>query len=136
MVNICSKRSSDILFSIYHVVQIRGRFLNSVPTGILVKMLKKEKTRAQDAAAQLANITNNQSLTSQSALKVSPQPLLKDECTTPISAGHEGRAIQYMKTGTLRHLILFCFTTYNSAIFTTIVNLRLKIFLSKVYQFK
>ncbi|XP_028422455.1 kinesin-like protein KIF6 isoform X2 [Perca flavescens] len=65
---------------------------------ILVKMLKKEKKRAQDAAAQLANITNGQSLASQSASKVVTMPLLREGSTDTIS-DHEGRAIQYMKRG-------------------------------------
>ncbi|XP_039642954.1 kinesin-like protein KIF6 isoform X2 [Perca fluviatilis] len=65
---------------------------------ILVKMLKKEKKRAQDAAAQLANITNGQSLASQSPSKVLTMPLLREESTDTIS-DHEGRAIQYMKRG-------------------------------------
>ncbi|XP_078134394.1 kinesin-like protein KIF6 [Sander vitreus] len=65
---------------------------------ILVKMLKKEKKRAQDAAAQLADITNGQSLVSQSASKVSTMPLLREGSTNTIS-DHEGRAIQYMKRG-------------------------------------
>ncbi|XP_031177271.1 kinesin-like protein KIF6 isoform X2 [Sander lucioperca] len=65
---------------------------------ILVKMLKKEKKRAQDAAAQLADITSGQSIASQSASKVSTMPLLREGSTNTIS-DHEGRAIQYMKRG-------------------------------------
>uniref|UniRef100_A0A3Q3SDX0 Kinesin family member 6 n=1 Tax=Mastacembelus armatus TaxID=205130 RepID=A0A3Q3SDX0_9TELE len=45
----------------------KTRILNSMSTGILVKMLKKEKKRAQDAAAHFANVTNGQSLVSQNA---------------------------------------------------------------------
>ncbi|XP_038585628.1 kinesin-like protein KIF6 [Micropterus salmoides] len=66
---------------------------------ILVKMLKKEKKRAQDAAAQLANVTSGQSLASQSALSFSTMPLLRDGSTETISEDHGGRAIQYMKKG-------------------------------------
>ncbi|XP_034714773.1 kinesin-like protein KIF6 isoform X2 [Etheostoma cragini] len=65
---------------------------------ILVKMLKKEKKRAEDTAAQLANVTNGQSLASESALRVSTMPLLREECTDTIK-DHKGRAIQYMKRG-------------------------------------
>ncbi|KAG7225218.1 hypothetical protein INR49_014777 [Caranx melampygus] len=66
---------------------------------ILVKMLKKEKTRAQDAAAQLANIANGQSPVSQKAWKLPSMPLLKEGSTDAISANPGGRAIQYMKRG-------------------------------------
>ncbi|XP_042357157.1 kinesin-like protein KIF6 [Plectropomus leopardus] len=66
---------------------------------VLVKMLKKEKKRAQDAAAQLANITSSQSPASQNALRSSTTPPLRDGGTETISADHEGRAIQYMKRG-------------------------------------
>nr|XP_046268924.1 kinesin-like protein KIF6 isoform X3 [Scatophagus argus] len=64
---------------------------------ILVKMLKREKKRAQDAAAQLANITNGQSLASQSALKSSTPPLLKDGSTDAICTANGGQPMQYMK---------------------------------------
>ncbi|XP_044230917.1 kinesin-like protein KIF6 [Thunnus albacares] len=60
---------------------------------ILVKMLKKEKKRAQDAAAQLANITNGKGLACQSA------PSLREGSKDTISADHGGQAIQYMKKG-------------------------------------
>ncbi|XP_063353827.1 kinesin-like protein KIF6 [Pelmatolapia mariae] len=63
---------------------------------ILVKMLKKEKKRAQDAAAQLANITNSQS---QSTSSVSTVELSQEGSMETISADHRGRAIQYMKIG-------------------------------------
>ncbi|XP_074517085.1 kinesin-like protein KIF6 isoform X3 [Sebastes fasciatus] len=65
---------------------------------ILVKMLKKEKKRAQDAAAQLANITDGQSLASQRASR-STTPLLREGSGDIISADHGGRAAQYMKRG-------------------------------------
>uniref|UniRef100_I3KU30 Kinesin family member 6 n=1 Tax=Oreochromis niloticus TaxID=8128 RepID=I3KU30_ORENI len=63
---------------------------------ILVKMLKKEKKRAQDAAAQLAHITNSQS---QSTSSVSTVELSQEGSMETISADHRGRAIQYMKRG-------------------------------------
>lgn len=63
-------------------------------------MLKKEKKRAQDAAAQLANTTSSQGLTSQSASSMSPVPLVREGSKNTISADREGRAIQYMKKGT------------------------------------
>ncbi|XP_050934267.1 kinesin-like protein KIF6 [Lates calcarifer] len=66
---------------------------------ILVKMLKKEKKRAQDAAAQLAKITSGQSLTSQSASSLSTVPLLREGSTDTVSSNHGGRAMQYMKRG-------------------------------------
>nr|XP_019940257.1 PREDICTED: kinesin-like protein KIF6 [Paralichthys olivaceus] len=65
---------------------------------ILVKMLKKEKKKAQDAAAQLANITSGQTLASQSASRVTTGPLREDSADT-ISTNHGGRAVQYMKRG-------------------------------------
>nr|XP_020464386.1 kinesin-like protein KIF6 isoform X2 [Monopterus albus] len=65
---------------------------------ILVKMLKKEKKRAQDATAQLANITSDQSLDSQNALRLSTMPLLTEGSTETTSTS-QGRAIQYMKQG-------------------------------------
>ncbi|XP_059210074.1 LOW QUALITY PROTEIN: kinesin-like protein KIF6 [Centropristis striata] len=64
---------------------------------ILVKMLKKEKKKAQDAAAQLANITSDQSLASQSAPSLSTTPLLKEGSTDAISADHGGRAMRHIK---------------------------------------
>nr|XP_046268923.1 kinesin-like protein KIF6 isoform X2 [Scatophagus argus] len=69
---------------------------------ILVKMLKREKKRAQDAAAQLANITNGQSLASQSALKSSTPPLLKDGSTDAICTANGGQPMQYMKRDELK----------------------------------
>ncbi|XP_034381017.1 kinesin-like protein KIF6 [Cyclopterus lumpus] len=69
---------------------------------ILVKMLKKEKKRSQEAAAQLAHIPDGQSPAPQRApraprLTAVPQP--REGSTDTISADHEGRAIQYMKRG-------------------------------------
>ncbi|XP_020503678.2 kinesin-like protein KIF6 [Labrus bergylta] len=66
---------------------------------ILVKMLKKEKKRAQDATAQLANITHDQSSASQSAVRSSTTQLLRDGNTDTPSMDHRGRAVQYMKRG-------------------------------------
>ncbi|XP_026209605.1 kinesin-like protein KIF6 isoform X1 [Anabas testudineus] len=66
---------------------------------ILVKMLKKEKKRAQDAAAQLANITNGQSLVSQNASTLSANPVLKEGSKDTTSTDQGGRATQYMKRG-------------------------------------
>ncbi|XP_069578414.1 kinesin-like protein KIF6 [Brachyistius frenatus] len=66
---------------------------------ILVKMLKKEKERTQDAAAQLANITTGQSLSSQRASKVSTMPQLREGSMDIISADLGGRTIQHMKRG-------------------------------------
>lgn len=59
-------------------------------------MLKKEKKRAQDAAAQLANITKGQSLVSQDASTLSSDPGNTDTA----SSDQGGRALQYMKRGT------------------------------------
>ncbi|KAM6969521.1 kinesin-like protein KIF6 [Tautogolabrus adspersus] len=66
---------------------------------ILVKMLKKEKKRAQDATAQLANITHNQSSASQSAVRSSTNQLLRDGNSDTPSVDHGGRAVQFMKRG-------------------------------------
>ncbi|XP_041668171.1 kinesin-like protein KIF6 [Cheilinus undulatus] len=62
---------------------------------VLVKMLKKEKKRVQDAAAQLTNITNNQS--SESPLGFSSVQMLMGGNTDTTSGHHGGRAAQYMK---------------------------------------
>ena len=78
-----------------------SRTLNWWPTGILVKMLKKEKKKAQDAAAQLANITSGQTLTYQSASSVTTGS------TDTISTNHGGRAVQYMKRGTIQRVKVF-----------------------------
>ncbi|XP_035466707.1 kinesin-like protein KIF6 isoform X4 [Scophthalmus maximus] len=66
---------------------------------ILVKMLKTEKKRVQDAAAQLANVTSGQSLASQNAPRSSTMPVLREGSTDTISASHGGRAMQFMKRG-------------------------------------
>ncbi|XP_029317068.1 kinesin-like protein KIF6 [Cottoperca gobio] len=68
---------------------------------ILVKMLKKEKKRAQDAAAQLANVSNDHSErpNSQSASGLSTMPLLREGSTHSISADYGGRALQHMNRG-------------------------------------
>ncbi|XP_060939280.1 kinesin-like protein KIF6 [Limanda limanda] len=66
---------------------------------ILVKMLKKEKKKAQDAAAQLANITSGQALAYQIASSVTTRPLSSEGSTDSISTYHGGRAVQYMKRG-------------------------------------
>lgn len=84
-----------------------GKDLNLMSAGILVKMLKKEKKRAQDAAAQLDDITNGQSLVSQNASTFSTKPLLREGSTDTTSADQGGQAIQYMKRGILESFILF-----------------------------
>ncbi|XP_030574938.1 kinesin-like protein KIF6 isoform X2 [Archocentrus centrarchus] len=66
---------------------------------ILVKMLKKEKKRAQDAAAQFANTTNGPSQSSQSTSSVSTVVLSQEGSMETVSTDHGGRAIQYMKRG-------------------------------------
>ncbi|XP_034531801.1 kinesin-like protein KIF6 isoform X2 [Notolabrus celidotus] len=66
---------------------------------ILVKMLKKEKKRAQDAAAQLDNITSNQNSASQNALRSPALPLMSDGSSDAESTDHGRRAVQYMKRG-------------------------------------
>ena len=70
-----------------------------MPAGILIKMLKNEKSRAQDAAAQLANITNSQSPASQNALMLSTLPA-RDGSTETFSADPGEPAVRYMKRGT------------------------------------
>ncbi|XP_036928363.1 kinesin-like protein KIF6 isoform X2 [Acanthopagrus latus] len=65
---------------------------------ILIKMLKNEKSRAQDAAAQLANITNSQSPASQNALMLSTLPA-RDGSTETFSADPGEPAVRYMKKG-------------------------------------
>ncbi|XP_029981840.1 kinesin-like protein KIF6 [Sphaeramia orbicularis] len=66
---------------------------------ILIKMLKKEKKRAQDAAAQLDNITSDQKLASQSTTQLSTTPESNEGNRDITSTHQEGRAIQYMKKG-------------------------------------
>ncbi|XP_008300477.1 kinesin-like protein KIF6 [Stegastes partitus] len=66
---------------------------------ILIKMLKKEKKGAEDAAAQFANITSDQTASPQSASRVSTMPLLKEGSMDTVSANHAGRAVQYMQRG-------------------------------------
>uniref|UniRef100_A0A671UE48 Kinesin family member 6 n=1 Tax=Sparus aurata TaxID=8175 RepID=A0A671UE48_SPAAU len=68
---------------------------------ILIKMLKNEKKRAQDAAAQLAYITNSQSPASQNALMLSTLPA-RDGNTEIFSADPGGPAIRYMKRDELK----------------------------------
>ncbi|KAM9842981.1 kinesin-like protein KIF6 [Aulostomus maculatus] len=60
---------------------------------ILVKILKKEKKRAQDAVAQLAHISE------QSSSSLSTIPLQEEGNKDPITADPGGRAIQYMRRG-------------------------------------
>ncbi|KAF3844610.1 hypothetical protein F7725_007773 [Dissostichus mawsoni] len=62
-----------------------------------LKMLKKEKKRAQDAVAQLDNTVNGQRTASQDASGLSTMPLLREGSPDSISTGHRGRAIQHMK---------------------------------------
>uniref|UniRef100_A0A3Q3L1K9 Kinesin family member 6 n=1 Tax=Labrus bergylta TaxID=56723 RepID=A0A3Q3L1K9_9LABR len=113
LLKVISRNTRKALYklkSIYHLRFPKGsqrRVLNSGPTGILVKMLKKEKKRAQDATAQLANITHDQSSASQSAVRSSTTQLLRDGNTDTPSMDHRGRAVQYMKRGTVRSLILY-----------------------------
>ncbi|XP_075963096.1 kinesin-like protein KIF6 [Anarhichas minor] len=66
---------------------------------ILVKMLKKEKKKALDSAAQLANIPNGESPASQSSSRLTAAPLSREGSTVTISADYGGRAIQYMRKG-------------------------------------
>lgn len=107
-----SKLRIYFLTSTFSKVKSSG-VLNPVPTGILVKMLKKEKKAAKDAAAQLANITNGQNLASQSALRVSTPPSSRDGSTETISPDHAGRAKQYMKRGALS---FFLYTTFSNVL--------------------
>lgn len=59
--------------------------LNLSKTGILVNMLKKEKKRNQDAAAQLATMSNSCNLPSQRVLELSTssQASSEDVLTEP-----------------------------------------------------
>ncbi|KAK2825896.1 hypothetical protein Q5P01_020110 [Channa striata] len=63
---------------------------------ILVKMLKKEKKRAQDACAQLAKMANGRSLAPENSL-MSTQPQLMEGSEDTTSASQAGQAIEYMK---------------------------------------
>jgi len=63
-------------------------------------MLKKEKKRAQDVAAQLAHIPDGQSPASPRAPRLTAPPPPREGSTDAISADHEGRATQYGKRGT------------------------------------
>ncbi|XP_068436732.1 kinesin-like protein KIF6 isoform X2 [Clinocottus analis] len=64
---------------------------------ILVKMLKREKKKVQDAAAQLAHIPDGQSTASEMAQRLMSVSPLREGSTDTISDGHGGRATQYMK---------------------------------------
>lgn len=94
-------------------------------------MLKKEKKRALDAAAQVANITNGQNPVSQNASMSSPKPPSKEGGTDFNSAAQGGRAIQYMNKGTLT---FFYFTkqlfykTFQILIFKIALKKLLKVF--------
>ncbi|XP_072220915.1 kinesin-like protein KIF6 [Leuresthes tenuis] len=67
---------------------------------ILVKILKKEKKRADDAAALFANHSNTQSLSSQTASRlVSTVPLLREGNMDVFPTNHGGRVVQYLKRG-------------------------------------
>ncbi|KAF7659091.1 hypothetical protein LDENG_00003320, partial [Lucifuga dentata] len=52
---------------------------------VLVKMLKKEKKRTQDAVAQLMSVTNGQRPETQSALKVSAVPAMREKSMDVVS---------------------------------------------------
>uniref|UniRef100_A0A3P8RYF3 Kinesin family member 6 n=1 Tax=Amphiprion percula TaxID=161767 RepID=A0A3P8RYF3_AMPPE len=69
-----------------------GPDMRKIQYCILVKMLKKEKKRAQDAAAQLTSIPTDQ--------RASTMPLLKEGSVDAASENHGGRAAQHMKRGT------------------------------------
>lgn len=82
-------------------------------------MLKKEKKRAQDAAAQLAQAPSEQSPSSQSSPRSPTPPLVKDASTDtsePPSAdsGEGAVAVQCIKTGTAYRLIVFSFSLKSS----------------------
>ncbi|TNN65468.1 Kinesin-like protein KIF6 [Liparis tanakae] len=62
-------------------------------------MLKKEKKRVQDVAAQLAHIPDGQSPASPRAPRLTAAPPPREGSTDAISADHEGRATQYRKKG-------------------------------------
>ncbi|XP_061650957.1 kinesin-like protein KIF6 isoform X2 [Phyllopteryx taeniolatus] len=66
---------------------------------ILVKMLKKEKERANDAAMQVASISSGQEHAAESDAALSAVPLRKVANDEPASTGHGGRAARYMKRG-------------------------------------
>ncbi|KAK7904500.1 hypothetical protein WMY93_017107 [Mugilogobius chulae] len=68
---------------------------------ILIKMLKSEKKKAQEAATQLAKFTQSQNIVSpRAAAQSSVSNEESNEADTNVTAAHsEGRAIQYMKKG-------------------------------------
>ncbi|XP_020775106.2 kinesin-like protein KIF6 [Boleophthalmus pectinirostris] len=67
---------------------------------ILIKMLKNEKKRAQDAATQLAKLTQSQDIVSPRAAVFRVTNEESSEEDTNLTEVHtEGRAIQYMKRG-------------------------------------
>ncbi|KAJ0062801.1 hypothetical protein NL108_008073, partial [Boleophthalmus pectinirostris] len=69
---------------------------------ILIKMLKNEKKRAQDAATQLAKLTQSQDIVSPRAAVFRVTNEESSEEDTNLTEVHtEGRAIQYMKRGIL-----------------------------------
>lgn len=85
-------------------------FLHVWQTGILIKMLKNEKKRAQDAAAKLAKVTKSLDLSSQSTTvlsRMSNAESNEEDILDIASTHHNGRAIQYMNKGTFYFFIFF-----------------------------
>ncbi|RVE66374.1 hypothetical protein OJAV_G00106690 [Oryzias javanicus] len=73
---------------------------------VLVKMLKKEKQRADDAVTQLSKIANYQKLTSEGLPNSSTVPGFGEGITDPVSLNHGGQATvrcltreEYVKLG-------------------------------------
>ncbi|XP_024914700.1 kinesin-like protein KIF6 [Cynoglossus semilaevis] len=65
---------------------------------VLVKMLKKEKKKVQDAAARLVDLTGQRSTVQVDPPTASTEPPT-DDATDVVSTTNGGRAVQYMKRG-------------------------------------
>lgn len=76
-------------------------FFNLSITYILVSILKKEKRRSKDAAAQLANISNGRSLDPQSPLRLYTASLAGD--TEAVENDHGVPPTLYGERGMLIH---------------------------------
>ncbi|XP_034015745.1 kinesin-like protein KIF6 [Thalassophryne amazonica] len=66
---------------------------------ILVKVLKKEKKRAEDATTQLAKITRGQSLASQSAVRLPTRPQMRAESSNTSPTDQDEHTTQQRKRG-------------------------------------
>ncbi|XP_054652448.1 kinesin-like protein KIF6 isoform X2 [Dunckerocampus dactyliophorus] len=94
--DICEHHSAEEVAKLKEMLMQRNNEIS-----ILVKLLKKEKKRANDAILQLTSITNRQKHAIMSDSSLSAMPQLKDGNNEPSSNTPGGRAVLYMKRGPL-----------------------------------